>query len=254
MRTSLVRLGSILLLLRPFVQIQAEDWKVQRPDLCQTDESHGKLPGGGKYHCVPTSISNHLVALSQKFPGLMSQENPTPKDQAELIWKLSSPDYMNTIEGTTLSDLVKGLKKYVEEKGYSILIECKGEKEDEDIGECFTGEEISAEWIKEELKYKSNLILSANFYKNENGNLQHVGAHAVTVVGFNDDDGFKLHIHDPAERSGIEPKTETCDLVWHSQSDSKSKIELRGINLQKGSDVAYLGFMVAFNIEPPENN
>ena len=255
MRTSLVRLGSILLLLRPFVLTQAnafspEDHRVERPSFYQVNS---ELPGKGKHFCVPTAISNHLIALAQKFPGLMSQENPTPKDQVELIKILSSCDYMNTIdgEGTTLSGLVKGLEKYVLERGYDISIRYKGLEENaEDVKQYFAGEEINPEWIKEELKYESNLVLAVNFYKNINGYLKFIEAHDVTVTGFNDNDGFKLHIHDPAEKSETKPETRTCDPVWHSKSD----IELGGMKLYPGSDVAFVRYVVAFKIEKPENN
>ena len=256
MRVSLVKFGSLLLLCaRPFAPVRAftlEDFRVQRPDFCQVDDRYGELPGGGHYHCVPTAVSNHLVSMGEQFPNLVPKAESTQKSQVEIIRKLSSPGYMNTGgrgKGTYLEDLIRGLKKYVKERGYDISIKYKGE-EDEDSKDYFQGENITPEWIKEELKGKSNLILSVKFYtKRENGDLSFIGGHAVSVVGFNDDNGFKLHIHDPAERSGLEPQTETCDLIPHSGNN----MELHGIKLQPTSDIALLRYALAFKIEHPKD-
>lgn len=249
MRVPLVKLGSFLLLCaRPFVPVgalHAEDYKVERPDFCQVDERFGKLPGQGKYHCAPTSVANHLYELRKEFPNLISSKDPTLKDLIEIITILSSSDYMNTIdgEGTYTSGLIKGLEKYVKEKGYDISIKYKGSDKDELY---FAGSQITTNWIKEELKNGSNLVLSVDFYnKDEDGNCESIGAHSVTVVGFNDDSGFKLYIHDPAKRSGIEPTTEVCDLV----TCPNGALEIQGLKPKNGSNIAFIGSVIAFKIE-----
>ena len=250
MRVPLVKLGSLLLLCaRPFAPVSAfglEDFRVQRPDFCQVDDRYGELPGGGYYHCTPTSVANHLYELAKEFPNLISSKEQSLKDLVEIIRILSSKDYMNCVDGTYTENMMKGLEKYVKERGYNISIKYAGPR---DIEGYSCDKKVTTEWIKKELKDGSNLILNADYYKNgENDSSEFIGSHCVTIVGFNDDKGFKLYIHDPAKRSGIEPQTETCDLVFSPDS----RLEIKGIKLKSRSDIAFIGEIVAFKIEHPK--
>jgi hypothetical protein len=85
----------------------------------------------GETYCVPASVSDSLVyfaangfgALLPIDPHDLATENPNREfAQAELVERLASPNYMNTKtvagQGTTPSEALFGVRRYVEQSGY----------------------------------------------------------------------------------------------------------------------------------------
>lgn len=87
------------------------------PDFCQVDHRFGKFPGNGDELCGPVALSNALIGLNQQgFPKLINRPKPTQADQADLIRRLRSQEYLDTnLEvGTNPRKIVQGIEKKTE--------------------------------------------------------------------------------------------------------------------------------------------
>jgi hypothetical protein len=95
------------------------------PHYMENDKAYGGFPieENRVGYCVPVSISNYIIWLSDNgFPNLAPHSGDRKKDQYDVISLLSSSDYLKTDQRTgvtKLLDFLRGLKKYVLEKGYS---------------------------------------------------------------------------------------------------------------------------------------
>ena len=121
--------------------------KPKMPDFFQTHKELEYL-GGGKA-CAPVAVSNILVYLDTNgFPNMLKAEIPNDEDQLELIKLLGSKEYMATAShGTNPPFVMKGLEKYVKDKGYKESIKYRGFEG----GKYLTDKESpSPKWLKEE--------------------------------------------------------------------------------------------------------
>ena len=93
------------------------------PDLTQTDQ-RADFPGGGSQFCCLVAISNSLMWLdSNGFQNLIENSEDPFESQVKLVKLLASNQYMDTnlIEGTGTTNLMHGIKKYVQDHGYEIM-------------------------------------------------------------------------------------------------------------------------------------
>ena len=120
---SVLALSSILSLYSSSSSQQEK--KSQMPDFFQT---HKELKYLGGKACAHVSISNILTYLDiNGFPNMLKAEIPNDEDQLELVKLLASKEYMATgSHGTNPPFVMKGLEKYVKDKGYKIEIKYKG--------------------------------------------------------------------------------------------------------------------------------
>ncbi|MGE0191296.1 MAG: hypothetical protein AB7T63_04555 [Planctomycetota bacterium] len=92
------------------------------PDLLQTDARLG-LPDGGRMFCAPVSAGAALLFLAQQGFGRLAPEAPEAAlAAADVVRRLGSSHYMNTslAEGTGTSGFLRGLARYVTDRGYTI--------------------------------------------------------------------------------------------------------------------------------------
>jgi len=158
-------------------------------------------------------------------------------------------------KGTEPFELIKGLEKYVIEHGYKISIKWNGWH---DGGNYSSGEIPTVQWMKDQIKSNHNIIFHLGWYKYDplKNVYKRTGGHYVTVVAVKDD---LIVIHDPAIRSGVNPKDENCRLVllksgaiseWknYSERSAKGYLKLDGIKLREGSGCAIVDGVIAFKI------
>ncbi|MHC4692998.1 MAG: hypothetical protein ACYS67_09660, partial [Planctomycetota bacterium] len=92
------------------------------PDLTQTDK-RANFPGSGRQFCSLVAFSNSLMWFdSNGFPNLVRNSGDLFTDQVKLAKLLASESYMNTsLEyGTGTTKLIRGVRKYIKERGYEI--------------------------------------------------------------------------------------------------------------------------------------
>src|SRR5437667_4475071 len=74
-------------------------------------------------YCVPAAVSDGLVYLGNHGFGKLLPANPADPElaQGEIVKQLASADYMDTGSigtGTTVSEALTGIRRYVENHGY----------------------------------------------------------------------------------------------------------------------------------------
>ncbi len=233
--------------------------KKPMPDFCQMDTRHGELPKGGINYCTPTAYSNILVYLDNNgFPNMMSQEDPSPCDQLELIKKLG--EYMNTSpeSGTRNSGTIGGLRKYVSEKGYKTEVEIRGITI---TGETSSSEPVNPRWLRKKFSngYFAVLRIAWCNYDSESDVYKVIGNHSLTAFDFEKDEMERevVLIHDPALRSGLEPKTECCSFILvkngkisHVGVDYSADgyWKLDGLTIKEGANCAIIDEAIVFKI------
>ncbi|MBI3590917.1 MAG: hypothetical protein HY094_06010 [Candidatus Melainabacteria bacterium] len=233
------------------------------PNLCQTDRRSKILHEDKLTLCSPVSISNILIHLAKKhFPFIVPSLGKLSETEAQfkLIDKLT--EYMNVDDGTSSSDLIEGLKKYIRERGYKTLIK---------LEECYEGQKgFTPELISDPLKIMphivgaSNAILSVAFCKFdlELAKYELIELHHVTLSGFISNGVPRFIIHDPSPATEREAKL--CKLSKISKGtfynwDVESKLnacgfnELEGINIyrddkRKGANKIVLNGVLAFEV------
>lgn len=213
--------------------------KLSTPDLTQTDP-RGHFAQIGKNYCAPVAVSNSLVWLSRHgfeglLPGAEDTKQPNAlnasaeaKDQilAErqiaLVKTLSSPAYMNTRadEGTEVSDVLRGLKKYILQKGYSIKsLGYQGFRlTDPEFDTGYRYPRLSL--IKQGITGKSGVWLNTGWYKYkpETDTYVRLGGHWVTLVGYginasNSPSPDILIVHNPSPLAGLTFHNDFLQLV-----------------------------------------
>mgnify|MGYP001098765619 FL=1 len=181
------------------------------PDMLQTDRE-ANLPGKGMQYCLPVSVSNSFVWLSENgFERLMEKGIRKKTAQFKVASILGSSEYMNTSlkNGTGTKGLLVGIDKYIRAKGYEYRsLRYQGWRYHPK--QYSTGIKIPAlKWIKEGMKGKSAVWLNVGWYRYNKRNDEYlrIGGHWVTLVGYGVDengnrDGNVLIVHDPSPRAG----------------------------------------------------
>ena len=250
----------LLFSISPFVSISKDSSpNYNIPDFCQGNSRYGILPNGGKPYCGPTAISNILVYLDKNgFPNLIEKENPTSQDQFNLIKLLGARYTKTSLEsGTEPINLMKGLEKYVKEKGYDISIQWKGWTNG---GKYSIGRIPEQEWINKVIGKFSYAILQVGWYKYDPKNefYERIGGHYVTGVDIKNNG---IIIHDPSLRSGIESKDELCKFSqiksgklsgWekYKERNATGYLKLEGIKVKECADIGIVDGAFIFKILP----
>lgn len=190
----------------------------ETPDFCQTDPAGGFPDKGGDF-CGPVAVSNSLMYLAKNsFPKLLPAEKTEKEAQIELIHRLASKEYMDTVEkdGTSPPRLMAGVQRLAEDSGYKVIrLEQQGWKEA--TAQFPQGAEMpSLNWIKDGLSAKGGAVwLNVGWYKADakTNEYRRIGGHWVTLVGYGKDrdgkeDSLTFMIHDPAPRTGMKPLTQ----------------------------------------------
>lgn len=181
------------------------------PDLTQTDK-RANFPGGGRQYCCLVAIANSFMWLdSNGFENLVRNTGKAFEDEVALVKLLGSKAYMDTdlVSGTGTTKLMRGVKKYVEERGYQIQkLEYQGWRKHP--GEMRTEYPIPRlNWIKQGIIGNGSVWLNVGWYQyNVSRNeYKRIAGHWVTLVGYGKDENGKLNpniliLHDPSPRAG----------------------------------------------------
>ena len=228
------------------------------PDFCQRDTTYGTLPENGEHHCGPTAVSNALCWLyMQGCERLLPGKGPGPKEQFELIRILGTDDYMGTAStGTSRTRLMNGLKKYAFEKGYRSTIEYMGWT----TKNYRVGPTPQVPWMLDRMSGNSDLIINIGFYTFDPAakRYRRSAGHYVTAVGYDvSRDTVFVYIHDPSSRSGMQKRSEKCQLVPLADGTTMQNkdgdpfsgegfFRLDGVKLKGGSDCAIIDGAIAF--------
>jgi len=173
------------------------------PDYLQTDDAYGGFTYSGSSFCAPVAVSNGLMWLDDEVCNHMVDNSADrKKDQHDLIVQLG--EYMGTEEdGTSVEELLNGLGAYLQGRGlHNYSISYQGWRPCPD--RYFTGiHQPGLEWIQQGVEKENRVaFLNIGWYKHNGEDLQRVGGHWVTLVGYGHDgsvlDADRLIIHDPA--------------------------------------------------------
>ena len=181
------------------------------PDLTQTD-SRANFAGGGTEYCCLVAIANSFMWLdSHGFPELVENSGSPFDDEVRLVKLLASKAYMDTslVEGTGTTKLMRGVKKYVKERGYEISqLEYEGwRKHPPEMKAKFFVPRLS--WIKHGTLGSGALWLNVGWYKYNLSKDEYIriAGHWVTLVGYGKDKNGNINtkiliLHDPSPRAG----------------------------------------------------
>lgn len=169
--------------------------RAEYPDLKQYN-----IPEWGEYYCAPVSAANAVAMFSNKGYPNLNQAN-----SKQLINDLAL-NFKTTKRGTTTENLIKGLRDFVESKGYKADIKYQGFR---DIDPSVKSANIpDLNWIKDEINAGNPVLLNLGIYKKsmQDGKAVYVRqyGHFVTAVGAGTD-GLSanpnyLTFHDPYNR------------------------------------------------------
>lgn len=234
------------------------------PDLCQTDKEAG-FPGGGGTFCAPVSVSNGLIALSERgFPRLRPTATTLKQSQIQLVNILARKEYMDADDGAGPASVMRGLQKYIEQAGYRIeRMEYQGWRKG-GRGHPAKAEIPNLAWIKEGIADPQGAVfLNIGWYMNEQGGRQfrRTGGHWMTLVGYGVSkagrkDPSTFLIHDPAPRTGASGRTQYVKfenltagtLVGNDAPLPRSAVGYfrmgDGMVIKKGRDLAILDAVV----------
>ena len=232
--------------------------EISVPDFCQGDTRYGALPNKGESYCGPAAVSNVLVYLDKtSYPKLVKEDSNSLETQFELIKQLGSKEYMDTTgKGTEPINLMRGLTKYIQQKGYIPSVEWRGWT----TGDEFTvGQIPTTEWIKQKLSLAYNVVLQVGWYKYDPKRdfYKRISGHYVTLVKHEGANEFVFH--DPSIRSGIKPHSEHCSFIpissgtlsmWdkYAERSASRYLKVDGIKLKEGTNAAVVDGAVAFRV------
>jgi C-terminal processing protease CtpA/Prc len=183
------------------------------PDLTQTSPE-ANFPLGGKTFCLHSAVTNSLMWLdSHGFPNLVDNTGHPVTDQANLAKLLASKIYMDTDpnEGTGIAGLIKGLKKYIADRGYEIeSLQYQGWRPlGKKAADVSVGSFVNLDRLKQGIIGSGCVWLNVGWYKYDvsKNEYERLGGHWLTLVGYGKDqndnpDPNILIVHDPAPRAG----------------------------------------------------
>ena len=240
------------------------------PDLLQTDK-RAELPGGGTQYCGPVAVGNSLMWLDfNGFPSLVENSGSKFHDQIKLVKLLGSKGYMDTSlkNGTGTTKLMRGLRKYVQDRGYGIeQLEYQGwRKHPKEMKTKSSIPQLS--WIKHGILGNGAVWLNVGWYKHNPSKDEYtrIGGHWVTLVGFGKDERGKsnrnlLILHDPSSRAGKTFKNEYAIVnKIHSGALVGKKFGLPrkaagyyklggGMHIKKKADVAIIDGAISLKLK-----
>ena len=181
------------------------------PDLMQTDD-RANFPGGGTQYCCLVAIANSFMWLdSNGFPDLVENSGSLFDDEVRLVKLLGSKSYMDTslVNGTGTTKLMRGTKKYVQDRGYEIeQLEYQGwRKHPEEMRTRFPVPQLG--WIKQGILGSGAVWVNVGWYSYNSSKDEYarIAGHWVTLVGYGKDEKGDqnpdiLIFHDPSPRAG----------------------------------------------------
>jgi len=244
------------------------DYVDQVPDLMQSDE-RAKFPHRGVYLCGIVAASNSLMWLdSHGYPNLVDNTGDPFNDQVKLVRTLGLAGYtgMQAGAGITSRQLMRGVRKYVTERRYSIeRLARRG---------WYTGRDADAppmpelEWIKRGMLNKGAVWLAVGFYTYDQNTRKYRrdAGHWVTLVGYGRTaagaaDPNTLIIHDPSSASGksltngyITARRMKTGFVFDHRSHGRPAsacYELLGIKAPRPGRVAILEEAIVLQLSSP---
>lgn len=267
----------VFLSIHPIIQsAEIPSYSVEKineiPDLCQADDK-ANFPGGGNQYCCLAAISNSLMWLDRHgFPDLVADQNDVFTSQVALVNILAGPGYMNTDseDGTGTSNIIRGLKKYIEQRGYSIRrLDYQGWRKTP--AEITVSEAIPLlRWIQEGIIGKSSVWLNIGWYSYDpvKRDYARFDGHWVTLVGYGQDKDKKpdpqiLILHDPSLRTGSGFSNQYVKVGTVQQGrlsgnwaglprDAGGYLYLKeGIPLKRGADYAIIDGALLLSLNEP---
>jgi C-terminal processing protease CtpA/Prc len=242
------------------------------PDLTQTDKKANFPKGGGQY-CLPAAISNSFMWFdSNGFSNLVQNTGDLFSDQVKLVNLLASKSYMNTsLEyGTGTTNLIRGVRKYIKERGYEIeQLEYQGwRKHPEEIP--WSSSIPQLDWIKQGILGNGTVWMNVGWYKYnaKEDKYARIAGHWVTLAGYGKDEKGQvdpniLIIHDPSPRAGMKFSNEfilaseihsgtlTGDWVGLPRSAAGYYKFTEGMHIKQGADFAILDGAVVLKLKGP---
>jgi len=241
------------------------------PDLTQTDK-RANFPGGGTQYCCLVAVANSLMWLdSNGFPDLIQNSGDPFRDEVKLVKLLGSKAYIDTslVNGTGATKLMRGIKKYVQHRGYEIeQIEYQGwRKHPEEMKTRFAVPRLS--WIKQGILGNGAIWLNVGWYKYNpsKDEYKRIAGHWVTLIGYGKDENGKVNptiliLHDPSPRTGITFSNEYAiasripggTLVGEWTGLPRSAVGyyklVGGMHIKKEADVAIIDGAITLKLNP----
>ena len=189
------------------------------PNFWQADP-RGHFANGGSDYCCPVAVSDYLVYFAGRGYGNLLPDAAAPRDpaqaQIDLINRLASRDYFGTDprEGTGPGAVLRGLRRYVEEKGYRCRrLEYEGWRK---VGgaqqQAGRANLPQRDWLLGGLRDPEGAVwLNVGWYESgpEAGEWRRVGGHWVTLTGWKEGaDGPVLSI-----RNSLVPPSPEADAA-----------------------------------------
>jgi outer membrane lipoprotein-sorting protein len=217
--------------------------------LHQTDP-RGNLPDGGKNCCGPTASTLALSYLGQNgYPNLFQGDDV---DALALVGTLAGANYMGTqADGTGPHQMLKGLVKYIGDKGYRI--QEAGWESWRSLDQATKGyklaDSIDFDWVRRGIATPNSIVLFniGWYHADGKGNYERYTGHWIAAAGYgsNSPDGepnpLLFLIRDPGGRVPelpADPKgwmpfdTVTLTPVGNGQLTGKERGLPRGTNGQ----------------------
>jgi len=245
------------------------------PDLTQTD-SRAHFAGGGSEYCCLVAIANSFMWLdSHGFPELVENSGSPFDDEVRLVKLLASKAYMDTslVEGTGTTKLMRGVKKYVKDRGYEISqLEYEGwRKHPPEMKSRFSVPRLS--WIKHGTLGSGALWLNVGWYEYNLSKDEYIriAGHWVTLVGYGRDENGQLNqncliLHDPSPRAGeafsneyaIVDKIQTGTLAGKWIGLPRSAVGyyklMGGMHIKNEADVAIIDGAIKLKLKDVKNS
>ncbi|MEX0641144.1 MAG: hypothetical protein WD468_00505 [Pirellulales bacterium] len=203
----LVGIVGVIFVTLPAVAEQA-DKNEKTPDFCQTDQE-GQFDNGGRKFCGPVATSNSIMWFAQNgYPQLIDGKLEEKETQIELIRTLASPEYMatNTTIGTSSRQLMKGIARYVNERGLQFAeLEYRGWSP---VGKQFnpTERRPTLQWVAQAVENpRGGACVNIGWYTYDKATDTYTrrSGHWMTATGLDlDQDKATMALHDPSSRSG----------------------------------------------------
>jgi C-terminal processing protease CtpA/Prc len=242
------------------------------PDLTQTNKK-ANFPEGGGMYCLPVAISNSFMWFdSNGFPNLVQNSGDLFSDQVTLVNLLASKEYMNTSlkYGTGTTKLVRGVRKYIKERGYEISqLEYQGWREHPKEILCSSPIPI-LDWIKQGILGNGAVWMNVGWYKYNPGKDEYtrIAGHWVTLVGYGKNEQGQMDpniliVHDPSLRAGKDFANEfvlvnrihSGKLIGKWTGLPQSAVGYykltEGMHVKQGADCGVIDGAVVLRLKPP---
>ncbi|MFH1266018.1 MAG: hypothetical protein ABIK89_09835, partial [Planctomycetota bacterium] len=180
-----------------------------------------------------------------------------------LLLKLGAKPYLETTrDGVGPVSVMKGIQRFVRERGYEAEVEWQGWRRG---GEFATSRFVDPDWLREGVTGDSSVVVNVGWYHYDQGKdlYSRFGGHYMTLAGYRKEgDRFTYLIHDPAPRSGPGKVTHEARLdpiqtgrlapgKGNGQRNAAGHFLIHGIVLKRTADAAILDGAIRLSIRKP---